>query len=39
MNRRLARRNIALGVSMVLMMVGLLGVAFAWAALVLAFNH
>jgi hypothetical protein len=39
MNRRLARRNIALGVSMVLVIIGLLGVSFAWASLVLAFNH
>ncbi len=39
MNRRLARRNIALGVAMVVMIIGLLGVAFAWASLVNAFNH
>jgi hypothetical protein len=38
-NRRLARRNIALGLSMVLMIIGLLGVSFVWVSLVNAFNH
>jgi hypothetical protein len=39
MDRKLARRNIWMGVSMLIVILGLLGVTFAWAALFLAYNH
>ena len=39
MDRKLARRNMVMGVSMVLVMLGLLGFTFVWAGLYLSFIH
>jgi hypothetical protein len=39
MNRRLARRNIVMGVSMLLVILALLGFTFVWAGLYLNFVH
>jgi hypothetical protein len=39
MNRKLAQRNMVMGVSMFLVIIGLLGFCFVWAALYLSFIH
>jgi hypothetical protein len=36
MNRKLARRNMRMGVAMFIMMLALIGAAFVWAAIFLA---